>query len=81
MVKFYIEMKGGFDSKPLWNKIGRKGINVTDTGEKVLVYGTAPYIEYVLICYQCQLAVRGSMTVRIEPVKEGEVGEKAEEAF
>lgn len=39
MKHLYAVVKGPFDSKKLWSLISRYNVNLTDLGDKVLVYG------------------------------------------
>lgn len=39
MKHLYAVIKGPFDSKKLWSLISKYNVNLTDLGDKVLVYG------------------------------------------
>lgn len=54
MVEVYIEIRGPLDSKQLFEEIGQFGdVNVTDLGDKVLVYGVLPFISAVTALSFC----------------------------
>lgn len=55
MVALYIEIKGPLDSKKLFDELESLGnkVNVTDTIQKVLVYGELPFISAVTVLSVC----------------------------
>lgn len=53
MLHFFIEIKSKIDSRKLYALIGRDGINVTDLGDIVLVYGEANIEHLTSVLYYC----------------------------
>lgn len=54
MVEIYIEIRGPLDSKKLFEEIEPfGGVNVTDLGDKVLVYGVLPFMSAVTALSFC----------------------------
>ncbi len=55
MAQLMIEIKGPIDSRKLWSLIERYGVNLTDLGETVLVYGDVPFKDSVDIIAFCSM--------------------------
>ena len=49
----FIEIKGKFNSRELWSGIERTGVNLTDLGESVLVYGNTELANIAPIITTC----------------------------
>lgn len=55
MANLNVEIKGPFDSKKLWALIERYGVNLTDLGNIVLVYGEVDVHDATDIIAYCSL--------------------------
>ena len=53
--QLYVVIKGPFDSKKLWSLIERYKVNLTDLGDKVLVYGDVTFQQSVDIIAFCAM--------------------------
>ena len=49
----FIEIKGKFDSRELWTAIEHTGVNLTDVGDCVLVYGNTTHANLAPIITTC----------------------------
>lgn len=49
----FIEIKGKFNSRELWSGIERTGVNLTDIGDSVLVYGNTELANIAPIITTC----------------------------
>ena len=55
-VHVFIEVKGTFDSKQLYELIEQYGMNLTDLGnDTVLVYGDCHLLQATQVVYHCSL--------------------------
>ncbi len=52
-VKVCFTVKGGFDSQELWETIGDDGMNVTDMGDTVWIYGSTSLNSLVPLIRIC----------------------------
>ena len=55
LVHIFIEVKGKIDSRKLYALIEQDGINLTDLGDVVLVYGDCYAMQASQIVYNCAL--------------------------
>ena len=55
MASLMVEVKGPFDSKKLWGLIEKYGVNLTDLGDKVLVYGDLDVKESTVVISCCSM--------------------------
>lgn len=63
MVDFYVEIKGQIDSRALWDALcafdhyeetHQHVINVTDLGNRTLVYGNLPFLQAAAVVGICE---------------------------
>ena len=55
LVHIFIEISGKIDSRKLYELIQQDGINLTDMGDTVLVYGDCYALQASQIVYNCAL--------------------------
>lgn len=55
MAYLMVKIQGPFDSKKLWSLIKRYGVNLTDLGKIVLVYGDVSFDDAVDIIAFCSM--------------------------
>jgi len=55
LVHIFIEISGKIDSRKLYELIEQDGINLTDMGDTVLVYGDCYALQASQIVYNCAL--------------------------
>lgn len=55
MTQLMVEIKGPFDSKKLWSLIEKYGVNLTDLGQIVLVYGDVSFNDAVDVIAFCSM--------------------------
>ena len=55
MVHVYLEIKGDFDSRKLYENIKHYGVNLTDLNDVVLVYGDLCLAQVPNVIYNCAL--------------------------
>ena len=55
MTQLMVEIKGPFDSKKLWSLIEKYGVNLTDLGQIVLVYGDLSFTDAVDVIAFCSM--------------------------
>lgn len=55
LVHIFIEIKGKIDSRKLYELIEQNGINLTDMGDSVLVYGDCYLAQALQVVYNCAL--------------------------
>lgn len=53
--RIFIEIRGSIDSKDLWSKIAKYGINLMDAGTKSYVYGEVDFEAIGEIVSNCSL--------------------------
>ena len=52
-IDIYIEIRGDFESRELWDAIETTGVNVTDLGDTTLVYGNIEIAHLARIITTC----------------------------
>lgn len=53
MLSVFIKINARIDSRNLWEKIARYGINLTDLGDYSLIYGDIYFEDLINLLYIC----------------------------
>ncbi|MBO5809248.1 MAG: hypothetical protein J6R32_00295 [Bacteroidales bacterium] len=67
-VNLMVTMQGGFDSHKLYDIISMFGVNLTDLGSEVLVYGLLEVSTANRVVYHCSLF--SNLVAEIKQVKD-----------